>query len=72
MMLLMQDECIDGSLNNEQNGDIDWPWKPIQPYRSLCRVEGTGSGGYAHHILAHARKALFNFNGDVPFETVTR
>uniref|UniRef100_A0A0V0G935 Putative nuclear architecture related protein n=1 Tax=Triatoma dimidiata TaxID=72491 RepID=A0A0V0G935_TRIDM len=72
MMLLIRDECAEGLLNNERNTEIDWPWKTIQPYRSLCRVEGSGSGGYAHHILAHAKKAFFNYSGDIPFETVTR
>ncbi|KAK9512217.1 hypothetical protein O3M35_000686 [Rhynocoris fuscipes] len=72
LMLLIKEESSGGLLNSESNAEIDWPWKNINPYQTLHRHEGSGSGGYAHHILAHAKKELLGFNGDIPFETVNR
>lgn len=45
--------------------DIDFPWLEGSteqvPYRgTLVGHQGTGSGGYAHHIMAVAARELFS------------
>lgn len=48
------------SLNDCENGTIDWPWTAQQPENFLWSHESSGSGGFSDFIFKHAAKALFN------------
>lgn len=46
-------------LNNLTRSQLDYPWGRNTD-QVLTGHSGSGSGGYAHHILKYASKELFN------------
>lgn len=54
---LMAQENI--QFNNLNRSGLDYPWGRHSDH-ILTGHMGSGSGGYAHHILAYAAKEIFN------------
>lgn len=55
---MLSDEGI--TLNDCEDGTIDWPWTSEKPENFLWSHESSGSGGYSDFIFKHAAKVLFN------------
>uniref|UniRef100_A0A1B6JNZ4 Iron hydrogenase small subunit domain-containing protein n=1 Tax=Homalodisca liturata TaxID=320908 RepID=A0A1B6JNZ4_9HEMI len=51
------------SLVSEESGTVDWPWSGIggtqEHFPPLAGRDGSGSGGWAHHVFLHAAAELF-------------
>ncbi|BES87746.1 Transcription factor kayak [Nesidiocoris tenuis] len=61
-------EC---GLASEDESDLDWPWEFLEKYQPLTRPAGSGSGGYAQHILAEFSKEM-GIDEIPPFSNVNR
>jgi len=58
---VMEDLCI--QFNELQEATID-TLAEFQEKRKVASVKGSGSGGYANHILQYSAKELFNIELD--------
>ena len=53
MELALKELCPNG-LAEELAVDPDWPWEGLPSYRHLSKTPGSGSGGYAYHVISSA------------------
>ncbi|CAB0010767.1 unnamed protein product [Nesidiocoris tenuis] len=55
---LIKEVSGERGLASEDESDLDWPWEFLEKYQPLTRPAGSGSGGYAQHILAKFSKEM--------------
>ncbi|CAH1402420.1 unnamed protein product [Nezara viridula] len=69
MEVALAELCPNG-LAEELGAEVDWPWDGLPAYPPLAKALGSGSGGYAYHVMKTAKPPSQEY---VPsFESVKR
>lgn len=55
MEVALTELCPNG-LGEELGAEVDWPWDGLPAYPPLGRALGSGSGGYAYHVMRAAKQ----------------
>lgn len=62
-------EFCPGGISEEISEEPDWPWNGIPNYPHLGRAMGSGSGGYAFHVISKVGKNKSEEDGSIPVFT---